>query len=148
MMDGIVGFTGTRKRVLPLQRFGLRRLLRCLFGMGHRRFVHGCCKGADWIATEIAYEMGYVIEGYPSNLRNFVDVRSIAACDWIHMPRPPLDRNALIIHPAHVVVGVPATEEEEVRSGTWATIRLARKAAKPLVLVYPDGSQTYENWIR
>lgn len=31
-------------------------------------------------------------------------------------------------------------------SGTWATIRMARKAGKPLAIVLPSGAVVKERW--
>lgn len=54
------------------------------------------------------------------------------------------DRNHDIVDAADVVVAFPSSGREKVRSGTWATIRYARKLAKPLVIVYPTGTQSRE----
>ena len=34
---------------------------------------------------------------------------------------------------------------EEVRSGTWSTVRFARKRGKRIVIIMPDGTVTEEN---
>lgn len=43
-----------------------------------------------------------------------------------------------------VVVATPSTASERLRSGTWATIRYARKQLRSLLLVLPDGSLKIE----
>lgn len=49
-------------------------------------------------------------------------------------------RNDALVAACDVLLAFPKTSEEEQRSGTWATIRRARKAEKP-VWMYPlDGS--------
>jgi hypothetical protein len=41
------------------------------------------------------------------------------------------------VHESTVIVAAPDTIEEELRSGTWATVRLARKAGKLKHLLAP-----------
>lgn len=51
-----------------------------------------------------------------------------------------MDRNDVLVARAEVLLAFPKTRFEERRSGTWATIRRARKAKVP-VWAYPlDGS--------
>jgi hypothetical protein len=45
-----------------------------------------------------------------------------------------------------VVIACPFERTEQQRSGTWATVRMARKAGKPLVIVYPQGDERRERW--
>ena len=62
------------------------------------------------------------------------------------MPRVPgkranyhyMARNDRLVEYADVLLAFPLTEEEEVRSGTWATVRRARKVGIP-VEIYPVG---------
>ena len=59
------------------------------------------------------------------------------------------DAIILIAHPAFrdleysrtVLIAAPAEQEgERLRSGTWATVRYARRLGRRVVLVCPDGS--------
>lgn len=45
-----------------------------------------------------------------------------------------MKRNDAIVEHSDVLVAFPKTDEEELRSGTWATIRRARKAGVPVLL--------------
>ena len=38
------------------------------------------------------------------------------------------------------LVAAPKEDEEVVRSGTWATVRYARKAGRVVLVVRPDGT--------
>ena len=38
------------------------------------------------------------------------------------------------------------SQNEILRSGTWATIRYARKKSKKVMLIFPDGTMTKENF--
>lgn len=47
----------------------------------------------------------------------------------------PLARNRRIVAAVDVLIAAPETDREELRSGTWATIRYARAAGKPVVML-------------
>jgi hypothetical protein len=54
-----------------------------------------------------------------------------------------MERNDRLVLLADVLLAFPSTRDEVVRSGTWATVRRARKANVP-VMVYPlDGSKPW-----
>ncbi|HCS17680.1 MAG TPA: hypothetical protein DIW45_07775 [Erythrobacter sp.] len=59
-------------------------------------------------------------------------------------PRPYLDRNSDIVEASDVLVAMPKEFNEELRSGTWATVRRARKRKLPIIFVWPDGSTSIE----
>lgn len=69
-----------------------------------------------------------------------VDRDALALADVVHEPRPPLERNRDVVDASDVLLACPGGMAEEQRSGTWATIRYARKAGKPVVIVWPDGT--------
>jgi hypothetical protein len=39
-----------------------------------------------------------------------------------------------------MLIALSITFREVVRSGTWSTIRYARKRSKPITVILPDGS--------
>jgi hypothetical protein len=53
---------------------------------------------------------------------------------------PPLDRNKMMVDDCEALIATPRLMVEELRSGTWSTIRYARKCRKPVHIVWPDGS--------
>jgi outer membrane protein insertion porin family len=55
----------------------------------------------------------------------------------------PLDRNRAIVDSCDVLIACPKGPEEQ-RSGTWATVRYARKQKKRIVIIWPDGEVTEE----
>lgn len=83
---------------------------------------HGDCVGVDARAHEIAREFGYDIIVHPpfsDTYRAFcfgprVEVRP---------RREYLDRNRDIANEVEVLIAIPSSKTEEVRSGTWATCR-------------------------
>ena len=51
----------------------------------------------------------------------------------------PLARNRIIAARCDALLACPAEPDEQLRSGTWSTIRYARKAGKPITIIRPDG---------
>lgn len=68
--------------------------------------------------------------------------RAFTPADEIHLPAAPLDRNRLIVDSVDLMVAFPGKMKEQKRSGTWYTIRYARKQGVPLMIFWPDGSVT------
>lgn len=58
----------------------------------------------------------------------------------IHSPKDYLVRNKDIVNDTDALIAFPSTKNEVLRSGTWSTIRYARKCSKPIIVIYPDGS--------
>lgn len=132
----IVGFTGTRGGMTPAQYRAVDEVLRSL---GAEIFVHGCAMGADAEASGIAHLMGCDVIGWPAKGHGVH-----GAYTKLHAKLPPLVRNRHIVDRCTVLVACPRTAAEQRRSGTWATIRYARKVQRILVLINPDGSKEYE----
>lgn len=58
-------------------------------------------------------------------------------------PKPYLVRNKDIVNASEGMLAAPRGPEE-LRSGTWSTIRYARKCRKKVLIMWPDGSETWE----
>ena len=129
-----VGFTGTRKGITLYARNKLFSVLRELMG---NEFHHGDCIGADASAHTVASALEMEIHIHPP-----LEARARARTtgDVIYPPEHYLDRNHKIVDATQVLVACPNGVKEELRSGTWATIRYAKKQKKPIVMIYPDGS--------
>lgn len=54
--------------------------------------------------------------------------------------KPYLDRNKDIVKGSKIMIATPKEHEEQLRSGTWSTIRYAIKTKIRLIIVYPNGS--------
>lgn len=132
------GFTGTREGCTEAQLSALRGYLE------HRtinEFHHGSCVGADTQAHEIMAGRARVYR-HPSNLK-----RKTTECPgaFLTLPaQPPLNRNRVIVRCTQELVACPQNMFEEWRSGTWATVRYARKLKRCITFVWPDGSITKE----
>lgn len=128
-----VGFTGTQRGVT------LEQWASCWPMLNARApgtFHHGDCIGAD---NQIAYAarlIGFYIIGHPPVIES---KRAFVQCDELRDPLPYLARNHKIVDAAEEMIATPGEFEEQLRSGTWATIRYARRLGKPIHVILPDG---------
>lgn len=142
------GFTGTRKGMTERQRKSVASLLSLRINqltMGEPDFAdwlhHGLCIGADAEAHLIGRELGMKIEGHPStNPAMQVDL----VCDRRRRPKPYLVRDLDLVIACAELIAAPATMVEQRRgSGTWATVRMARRERRLISIIYPDGSYAF-----
>lgn len=134
----IVGFTGTQHGMTAEQSKYVWAFFRSLGG-GTNQFHHGDCVGADAEAHDLAYRESLYIVIHPPI------VKAKRAFKIAHLMLPAkdyIDRNHDIVDACEVLIATPKMRVEELRSGTWATIRYARKKHKKMFIVYPDGSWT------
>lgn len=134
-----VGMTGTRKGMTDDQKYWLRAILEimCTFSENAEMvFHHGDAVGADAEGHAIARSLGYTIEIHPPE-----DTRHRAFCDGdiVHSEKPYLDRNKDIVDACVQIIGIPDTEVEVLRSGTWSTLRYARSTETGFIIVNPNG---------
>jgi len=134
----IVGFTGTRNGMSAAQ---LQVVGKLLLEFSPEEFHHGNCIGADVQAeTMVGRQLTQcLIHRHPCTLGGQQSIIPAPPGTIVHKEKPPLDRNWDIVDASTVIVATPKEKMEIRRSGTWATIRYARKAGRPLYIVYPDG---------
>lgn len=133
-----VGFTGTQNGMTTHQKQSVEAVI-C--DLRPERARHGMCIGADEQFHYICRRYPIFIVGHPgmdslgrSPMTVYVDV------DVLCEKKLYLDRNTDIATYCDVLVATPKEYEEELRSGTWSTIRRGRKQHKRIIIVYPDGS--------
>jgi hypothetical protein len=139
-----IGFTGTQAGMTYPQRGKFYSLLESL---NCKEFHHGDCIGADSTAHNLVVQYftiklkqneftGKIIIHPPiiSNKRAFCNAKTILP------KRGYLDRNHDIVDSCDILLATPKEVEEQLRSGTWATIRYARKVGKRIIIIFPDGS--------
>jgi hypothetical protein len=134
----IVGFTGTRKGMTSAQQDFMRQ--RMMVGAESGKIVgcvHGSCKGSDVDFHWIALAARLRIEAWPSTLTDTVGYCPRA--DVTHEPMDPIERDYIIVDQSNILMATPRGYKEELRSGTWLTIRYAMKQGKPVWVVWPDG---------
>lgn len=129
-----LGFTGTQKGMTDAQRTTVQRLLsECSVPELH----HGDCIGADADAHDIAMHLGIrVVVHPPTNPSKRAYVQGAVR---VESEKPYLDRNHDIVDSTDVLLATPNAKYEVLLSGTWATIRYARKLGREIWLVRPDG---------
>lgn len=59
-------------------------------------------------------------------------------------PRPYLARNRDIAKASSALVAAPGEMVEQLRSGTWATVRCMRKLGRRIRIFWPDGTTTLD----
>jgi predicted Rossmann fold nucleotide-binding protein DprA/Smf involved in DNA uptake len=112
-----VAFTGTRKGMSDGQKAQMVYLANLLERPGNE-WHHGAAEGADTEAAALVGEFTLA---------------------WVVVPHPggadPLWRNRELVALCDLLVAAPETDQEVVRSGTWATVRYARHVGKPVVML-------------
>jgi len=143
MTPPVVGFTGTQFGCAkPLQYEALRRCLGELRVCGALWMHNGDCIGSDHQAGLLWQWHGGAIHLHPPLIRG---KRAFLVPEKSEQPAPYLYRNRKIADACTVLVATPSGFEEERRSGTWATVRYARKLGKAVTVIWPDGTITAEN---
>jgi hypothetical protein len=143
-----IGFTGTRKGLPDQQRHAFDRFI-----IQHdiSDLHHGDCLGADevahanfcWLAHDFwARPTIYIhppnIESMRAHCLTEYDEEASSVTVVEVEPKPYLDRNKDIVRGRDFLLACPEGEET-LRSGTWSTVRFARKTGVPVVLFWPDG---------
>jgi hypothetical protein len=134
-----VGFTGTRSGMSSAQRQSVLLALRSLLEKhGEVRAVHGDCVGADADFDQLCSELQIPREIYPCTIEN-----ARAHCEnkgalCLRQPIAPLKRNEQIVNAVDILFATPYSRVEERRSGTWFTVRYARKISKPHEIFFTD----------
>lgn len=125
-----VGITATQEGLTVMQHKRLHMLLHHLKVIELR---HGDCIGGDSQAHDIAENMKLRIVIHPpinSNKRAFREGIILPEKEY-------LSRNKDIVNAVDYMIALPKEREEVLRSGTWSTIRYAKKINKPLYIIYP-----------
>ncbi len=126
------GFTGTQKGMASRQLKAVRQLLYRV-----DRLHLGDCLGADAQAHDEALSWGILTIGHPPS-----DGGRRAHCyyDTEREPKPYLERNKdIVTEGIDGLIAAPSGFVEALRSGTWATVRYARKVGRRIWIVLPDG---------
>lgn len=97
---------------------------------------HGDCKGADADAHALIRRNFPTFRMYihPPEQLNYRAFCVLEPGDKCAMPLPYLDRNMDIAKWCTFLIAFPKTATEELRSGTWSTIRYTEGFGKPVFL--------------
>ena len=137
-----VGFTGTQNDLSVAQFDLLLLVMQELEDMTEAH--HGDCVGADATFSAMVDEIypNTIVHLHPPTVSS---KRANCRYDEIEEAYSYLTRNKHIVDATDLLIACPKTNEEELRSGTWATVRYARKVGKPVVILWNNGKYDYEN---
>lgn len=132
-----VGITGTQDGLNHVQ---LKLVNYFLCGLYYHHDIEveiheGQCIGADEQISQLARNLGFKVIGHPplnqSKVSTFVPDVMLPPLDY-------LDRNHAIVDDGwNLLIAAPKTNKEVLRSGTWATIRYARRQHRPIQYIMP-----------
>jgi len=133
----IASFTGTKKGMTDKQKNIARGLI-----SRASEFHHGSCIGADQEAGDIALSLGLKVIIHPPILTKY---KANCTGTEIREPKSYMVRDKDIVDEGDYLIATPKGFSEELRSGTWATVRYARKKNKLIYIILPDGVMWMEN---
>lgn len=133
-----VGFTGTQCGMAYKQKSSFEKLIKMIY---ISEFHHGDCVGADTEAQNIVKKESVAIYIHPPKDSS---KRAFNEFDYAFEEKEYLERNRDIVDAVNVLIATPKTFTEQQRSGTWATIRYARKIKKSIFIIKPDGAVAVE----
>ena len=139
----IIGFTGTQEGLSYPQRCTLLEMMMMYINAPSlTTVVHGDCIGADEAFGYMAKGLGCKVVIRPGCGRfGESPKRAYTEADQAYPPEGYLKRNKKIVDDCSLLLACPKGMEEELRSGTWSTIRYAIDQQKLTVIIYPDGSE-------
>lgn len=132
-----IGFTGNRYGISPIQEEQIKLILD---NYNDIIVSHGDCVGSDtdfhklcvhYRETHLDKTISIYI--YPPNNPQ---LRAFNKGDVLMKEKPYLERNLDIVRNSDILLACPIDKnKEELRSGTWSTIRQARKLKVPIHLL-------------
>jgi len=135
-----LGITGTRKGMTEKQFNVLKKFIK--EGMSFTHFHHGDCRGVD-------IQVAYLVDHYRPEARIIRHpplsslTQGYGPFDESRLPKDYLVRDQDNVNESDYLWAVP-DKAECIRSGTWATVRMARKKGIPITIVMPNGEIIYE----
>ena len=151
-----IGFTGTRGILTEQQQGKLLEILQGIHHSEHRHgkdtqtlpcgiteFHHGDCVGGDMFAHNMVMDLYHnpQVMIHPPKIRGS---RAFCVGGKVLPEKDFLDRDHDIVRDTELLIACPKEMKEIQRSGTWATIREARRKKKPVIIIYPSGTISRE----
>lgn len=128
-----VGITGTQDGATMAQKRAVKILLTDL---APDEVHHGDCVGADEDVHKLCAILGIDVYLHPPTSK-----AKRAFCKAV-LENPPYEylvRNKHIVQATNPLIAIPRGFTEELRSGTWSTVRYAKKMKRVVYIVMPDG---------
>lgn len=136
------GFTGTSELVKEEQAITLTKVIKKIKSKANVEHHNGQCINSDELCFDLVQKYiphAKIVMHPPINTSKMFKIR----IPYNVESRKPLDylkRNMQIVAESDFLVATPKSVKEELRSGTWATIRYARIAQMPIIIIFPNGS--------
>jgi len=137
------GFSGTRAGMSHTQ----YEIIRVCLSIGKPAIVrHGGAHGSDtefhalW-REECPLRFADIWPADQARVKLFDGQDHVA----MNSVRPPLTRNEEIVKRSTFLIAAPHSQKEELRSGTWTTVRMARRIHVPVLIVWPNGVMTLDH---
>lgn len=127
-MNLTYGFSRTRNGLNENQK---NQIIKLLEENNIKEVRHGDCIGADTYFHNLCQNKNINIIIHPPHVSI---MRSFCQSPYILKPKPYLDRNKDIVDNCDILIACPENDIEVMRSGTWSTIRYAKKMNKPVLL--------------
>lgn len=136
-MFDVVSFTGTQEGMTKEQQASFQNLF---LELNPKVLINGDCIGSDFEASTFAKMLNEecIVVLRPCNTKNKRAFFKNGVI--VSEPKPPLERNHDIVDDGQCLIATPKNMVEELRSGTWATIRYARKQNKAIYIIWPNGT--------
>lgn len=126
-----IGFTGSRLGMSQCQK---EQFVLELLAFDLTEFHHGDCSGADAEAHDIVAEFfpacKIIVHPPESNY-----LRAFKPGHEFREPAGYIRRDKNIVDATDQLIGAPLTDVEQIRSGSWTTIRYARRIARPVTVL-------------
>lgn len=137
----ILSFTGTRRGMKPAQ---YERVFFAVKQTAWTRAVHGCCHGSDREFHDLTSSLAHDL--FPSNeeQHQWALQNSFGGRNVIYPIMPPIERDKKMVDLGNTLIATPGGMQEIVHSGTWTTIRYARRIRRHTIICWPDGTVTEE----
>ena len=132
-----IGFTGTRHGMSKEQLDAFKSIIKA---KDAKEFHHGMCVGSDKQAHDFIKREEVKIVGHPPSFKQFI---AECDCDIFMKPYDYLTRNKNIVDNSDMLIATPDVKEK-IRSGTWSTIRYARKQHKKIYIIHKNGRVSIE----
>lgn len=133
-----IGFTGTQEGMTERQKVNFMQVFlwfESRHGARNLEFHQGQCIGGDEDSLVLvkSREGVWTVSHPPLDKRRTHSME----CDEVRPGYPFLERNHNIVDEVAVLLAAPRSRKEELRSGTWATVRYARKINRPYEMIWP-----------
>jgi len=135
-----IGFTGTRQGMTIPQHAALVKIMLSYRKMTEASFMwhHGLCIGSDEQCHNLATIFDFYIFGHPPINEDLV--AELTGFRGLAPAKGYIARNHTIVDSTEILIATPHELKEQVRSGTWATIRYAKKRGKRVTIINPYGN--------